>query len=84
VSKEVFHRSESASSPGLRTRTGGAGGHHRTAAIPGPVPRAARGRSHQLRIVRRGAPASPSRPQGQLPSHPIAPARVAGIKEENR
>lgn len=76
-------RSASAAFPGRRIRTGGAGGHQRIGVLPGPVPQAARGRSDQLYDVSRGAPASPSRPS-RLPSHPITPARVAGLKEENR
>ena len=76
--------SASAAAPrDLRIRTSGAGGPQSAGALPGSAATAVRGRSPQLRLVRRGAPASPSRPR-RLPSHPNPPARVAGTKEENR
>lgn len=77
-------RSASAAAPrDLRIRTSGAGGPQSAGAFPGSAATAVRGRSPQLRLVRRGAPASPSRPN-RLPSHPTPPVGKAGVKEENR
>src|SRR4051794_7039200 len=70
-------RPASAAPPGPRIRTGGAGGHHGSGALPGSLLRAARGRHPRLRIVRRGAPASTSRPS-RLPSHSTVPVGKAG------
>jgi hypothetical protein len=70
--------------PGPRMHPGGAGGRHqRIGTFPTPVHPVARGRSTELHVVRRGAPAPSSRP-GRLPSHPTPPVGNAGVKEENR
>jgi hypothetical protein len=70
--------------PGPRMHPGGAGGrHHCTGAFPTPLPPAARSRSTELQLVRRGAPAPPSRP-GRLSNHRTPPVGNAGFKEENR
>lgn len=76
-------RSASAAFPTCGSAPAARAAASRIGVLPGPLPQAARGRSTQLRIVRRGAPASPSRPS-RLPSHQVEPAGKAGVKEENR
>lgn len=80
----VLPRSASAAAPrDLRIRTSGAGGPQYAGAIPGSAATAVRGRSTELRLVRRVAPVSPSRP-ARLSSHPTPPVGKAGVKKENR
>ena len=63
----------------------GAGGPQTIGVLPGSGTRAARHRAHpEIFDVRRGAPARSSRSAHRLPTNPIAPAREADAKEENK